>query len=192
MFLSVSWCAETMTRLCKLKVKVIGFCGVGFGCPLDCCLVEMYTLFVWYEIRHITFPILIHWTSSSIPRHKVNVGLWVLPSSVCPLFLRVIPSVTLSCLLHISWILWTIFIELHSYVPLSEAVCRTHDSATQTQDQGHSSRSWYLPFNLWPLHISWTLWMILIKLYPNVPLSEMVCRNHDSALQTQGQGHTSR
>ena len=31
--------------------------------------------------------------------------------------------------------------------------------------------------------------MIFIKLHPNVPLSEMVCRTYDSAAQTQGQGH---
>ena len=32
MFLSVSWCAEPMTRLCRLKVKVMGF-TVEFGVP---------------------------------------------------------------------------------------------------------------------------------------------------------------
>ena len=31
-----------------------------------------------------------------------------------------------------------------------------------------------------------------IKLHPNVPLSEVVCIANDSAMQTQGQGHTSR
>ena len=35
-----------------------------------------------------------------------------------------------------------------SNIPLSETVCRTHDSATQTQGQGHSSRSWDLPSNI--------------------------------------------
>ena len=35
-----------------------------------------------------------------------------------------------------------IYIKLHLNVPLSEFVCRTHDSAIQTQRQGHNSRSW--------------------------------------------------
>ena len=52
-----------------------------------------------------------------------------------------------SCLLHISWTVWTIFIKLHPNVPLSEVVCRANDSATQTQGQGHTSRSWDLPLN---------------------------------------------
>ena len=30
--------------------------------------------------------------------------------------------------------------------------------------------------------------MIFIKLHPNVPLNEMVCRIHDSDMQTQDQG----
>ena len=34
------------------------------------------------------------------------------------------------------------FIKRHSNVPLSELVCRNHDSAMQTQNQGHTSRSW--------------------------------------------------
>ena len=34
------------------------------------------------------------------------------------------------------------FMNHHSYVPLSELVCRTHDTAMQTQSQGHTSRSW--------------------------------------------------
>ena len=29
---------------------------------------------------------------------------------------------------------------------LNELLCRTHDSATQTKEEGHSSRSWVLPF----------------------------------------------
>ena len=32
--------------------------------------------------------------------------------------------------------------------------------------------------------------MIFIKLHSNVPLSELVCKTHDSAMQTQSQGHT--
>ena len=32
--------------------------------------------------------------------------------------------------------------KLHSNVPLSDLVYITHDSAMQTQSQGHTSRSW--------------------------------------------------
>ena len=40
------------------------------------------------------------------------------------------------------------FHKFHQDVPLSEAMCRTNDLATQTQCQGHTSRSWGLPLNL--------------------------------------------
>ena len=33
--------------------------------------------------------------------------------------------------------------SLNSNVPLSEFVCRSDDSAMQTQSKGHTSRSWY-------------------------------------------------
>ena len=46
---------------------------------------------------------------------------------------------------HISWTLWAIFIKLHTNVPLSETVCRTNGSATQTLGQSFTSRSWDLP-----------------------------------------------
>ena len=52
----------------------------------------------------------------------------------------------ISCLLHISWTLWAIFIKLQPNVPLSETMCRTYDSTMQTQSQGHTSRSCDLPF----------------------------------------------
>ena len=35
-------------------------------------------------------------------------------------------------------------VKHHSNAPLNELLCRTHDSATQTKGQGHSSR--VLPF----------------------------------------------
>ena len=45
MFLSMSWCAEPMTQLCKLKVKVTlqghGILWRGYGCPSDFCLVPI-------------------------------------------------------------------------------------------------------------------------------------------------------
>ena len=44
----------------------------------------------------------------------------------------------------------------------------------------------------YPLHISWTVWKIFIKLWSNVCLSESMCRTHKSTMPTQGQGHRSR
>ena len=40
-----------------------------------------------------------------------------------------------------------------------------------------------------PLHISWTLWKIFIKVLSNVRLSESMCRTHKSTMPTQGQGY---
>ena len=150
----------------------------------------------------------------------------------------------ISCPFHIYWTLWTIFIELPKNVPLSETVCRTHDSAAQAQCQCHTirsldlsltlvsapylmnpwtifgkfhpnvslidtmcvtydsashnqgqgltSRSWDLPLNICPLHISWTLSTIFIELDADVTLSGTVCRTNDSTVQAQGHGHSSR
>ena len=58
---------------------------------------------------------------------------------------------SLSCLLHISWTLWKIFMKLWSNVCLSEAMCRTHNSSMPTQGQGHSKRSW-----VWALNFMFT------------------------------------
>ena len=55
------------------------------------------------------------------------------------------------------------------------------------QGQGIYPWSWCL------LHISRTLWKFFIKLHPNVPLSETVCRSNDLATKTlKGHGHISR
>ena len=72
------------------------------------------------------------------------------------------------------------FIKLHLNVPLSETMCITHDSASQTQGQGHTSKSRDFPFNVVSAPY---------VLNPNVPLSDTLCQIHDSATQIQGQGH---
>ena len=54
-----------------------------------------------------------------------------------------------SCLLHISWTFWKIFIKLQPNVPLGEKVCWNISSANKTQCQGHFSRSQdFLTLNL--------------------------------------------
>ena len=43
-----------MTKLCKLKVKVMGFCDGGSGCPSDCCLVvACFALTVFLTFLHL-------------------------------------------------------------------------------------------------------------------------------------------
>ena len=40
-----------MTKLCKLKVKVMGFCDGGSDCPSDCCLVvACFALTVFFDV----------------------------------------------------------------------------------------------------------------------------------------------
>ena len=48
------------------------------------------------------------------------------------------------------------------------------------------------PWILCPLHISWALEAVFIKLLPNISLSEIMCRAYDATTQTQGRGHNSR
>ena len=62
------------------------------------------------------------------------------------------------CSLHISWTLKAIFIKLLPSISLSEMMCRIHDSPTQSQGQGHTSRSCDLLFKFcFVLSISPTL-----------------------------------
>ena len=79
--------------------------------------------------------------------------------------------------------LGAIFIKLHPNVSLNEMMCRTYDSARQTKGKGHTSSSCDLPFILFPLHISWTLWTVFIKHHSNVPLSKLVSRTHETQLR---------
>ena len=88
------------------------------------------------------------------------------------------------------WTLWTFWINFTQM--FSQWQCA--ESTTQIprfnfQDQGHTSRSCSnIPLNFVSApHISWTVWMIYIKLHSN--FSETVCRTHDSVMQTQGHCH---
>ena len=93
----------------------------------------------------------------------------------------------LSAPYDISWIPWTIFIELHSNVTFQCALCRAHDPARlKVTGQG------IYPWISCPLHISSTLLTISFKFHPKAPLGETMCRTYDSATQIQGQGHTSK
>ena len=135
MFLSTRGCAEHMTQLPRLKVKV------------TC---QGHVIYPSIRVRSIP--------PESFERFSLNFTQMFLSVRRCAehmtqlLRLKVTGQGQgiypwISCPLHISWTLWTLFIKLHPNVPLSEVVCRTNDSATQTQGQGHTSRSWNLPLN---------------------------------------------
>ena len=55
-------------------------------------------------------------------------------------------------------------------------MCRTYDLATQTQSQGHTSRSCDLPLNISP--------QPFVRFSLNIT-EMLVCRTHGSAMQTQ-------
>ena len=82
--------------------------------------------------------------------------------------------------------------SLQAYVAHSAAGCRPHDHGTSTQGQDHRSKFRGLPLNFVFAPYNKTHRTILMKLHPNVLLSKSMCRIHDSATQTQDQGHTSR
>ena len=98
----------------------------------------------------------------------------------------------LSCSLHISWTFerfsWN-FGQMFALVrrcaePITQACWLKVKVTVKGQE-----------FELWiscSLHISWTLWKIFIKFGSNIRLSEMMCRTHNSTMQTQGQGHSWR
>ena len=182
MVLSVRRCAEFITQLHRLKVKVTLQGHVIYPpIPVRPISPESFERFslnftqIFLSVRRFAEHI------NKLPRLKVKVtgqSKWIYPWSSCPF--------------HISWTLWAIFIKLQPNIHLSAMMCRPYDSVTQTQGQGHASKSWDLPFNSCPFHISWTLWAIFIKLQPNIHLSAMMCRPYDSVTQTQGQGHTSK
>ena len=98
----------------------------------------------------------------------------------------------ISCPLHISSTICELSSNFTLNVPFNKSVCRTHNSATQTQDQGTVQGHENYPWMLCPLYISWTLWAIFIKFHSNVPPSKSMCRTYGPATQTQGQCHTSR
>ena len=54
MFISVSWCSEPINQPCKLKhkahFKVTGFCGGGYGCPSDKCLIIIIIMCIYFHI----------------------------------------------------------------------------------------------------------------------------------------------
>ena len=84
-----------------------------------------------------------------------------------------------------------IFFKLWSNVHLSETMCRINNSTMPTQGQGHSSRSW-----VWALNFMSTLYLLYTWGGFSLNFGQMftcgtMCRTHNSAMGTQGQGHSS-
>ena len=131
---SVRRCAETMNRVCRLKVNFQG-----------------------HEIYPLQFPV-----SSISPepfeRFSLNFTQMFLSARRCAEHMTQLWSVEVNvtvqghriypwswCLLHISRTLCKFFIKLHPNVPLSETICRSNASASKTlKGHGHISRSWYM------------------------------------------------
>ena len=152
MFLSVRRCAEHMTQLPRLRsqIKVIGF---TFEICVHSISPKLYNRFSTVSVRRCAEPM------TRLRRLKVKVtlqGYVIYPSiSVCSIstepFEGFHQTFTLEFRVHfISPELFNLF----STVPLSGTICRTNDSATQTQSQGHTSWSWELNFRKTSLNCS--------------------------------------
>ena len=101
------------------------------------------------------------------------------------LCLSICPSVTLSCLLHISWTLWKIFIKFASVSWYAEPITQPCRFRIKVTIEIHKFDFLSAPYIITPGRI-------FIKLYSNVHLDETVCRTWVSTMQTQGQGHSWR
>ena len=69
------------------------------------------------------------------------------------------------------------FHKLHTNVSLGEEVCRTHDSAMQTQVKVTVQDHWITPFNF----------VSILKVFHLTLVRETIFRIYDSVTQTQGQ-----
>ena len=96
----------------------------------------------------------------------------------------------ISCLLHISWTLEAIFINLHPNISLCEIMCRTYDLASQTQGQCHVIYPSICVHSISPklFELVSLNFIQIFLIHLNFPLSETVCRAHNPATLTQGQG----
>ena len=119
MFASVRWCAEPITQLCWLKVKVT-IEGHQFE-PWILSLLHCHSDCLVKFGSNIRFSEMMCKPITQRCRLKVKVTIEGHPS--------------LSCSLHISWTVWKIFMKLWSNVCVSEAMCRTHNSSMPTRSR---------------------------------------------------------
>ena len=135
MFASVNRCAELISQLCQLKVKVTGH---GFELWISC------PLHISYTPGRIFFKL---WSYVCLSETMCRTHNSTMPtqSQVTVQGHRFEPWI--SCPLCISYTSGRIFFKLWSNVHLSETMCRINNSTMPTQDQGHSSRSWVWSLN---------------------------------------------
>ena len=100
--------------------------------------------------------------------------------------LNVMFEALISCPLHISF---TPKGFSSSNVRLGATMCRTHNRLKVNVTAEDND---FVPWSLCPLLISFTPGRIFIKLWSNVCLSKAKCKSYYSAMQTQGQGYSSR
>ena len=113
--------------------------------------------------------------SSTMQTHKVTVqGHGFEPWFLCPLCISFTPG--------------RIFSKLWSLGQCAEPITQLCGLKVKVTIEGHELEPW-----IWcQLHISFTPGRIFFKCWSNVCLSEMMCRTHNSAMLTQGQGHNWR
>ena len=91
---------------------------------------------------------------------------------------------SLSCLLHISWTFCKIFKKLCQMFALvrqcAEPITQACRLKVKITVKGHEFEPW-ISCSLHRL-----LWKIFIKFWSNIRLREMMCRTHNSTMQTQG------
>ena len=164
MFLSVRLCAEHITQLPSLNVKVTGqghvvypsirvrsihperfslnFTGMFFSVRWCAEHITQLLRDSRSQVKGFTLEFRVRSISPEpFGRFSLNFTQMFLSVRQCTGHMTQLPIIKFTGLGHV------IFIKLHPNVPLSEMVCRTNDSATQTQGQGHTSRSWNLPLN---------------------------------------------
>ena len=171
MFPSVRWCAEPMTQLPRLKVTGHRFKVIG-------------------SVHSVQFDLNLlsnfHYLTQMFLSVRVKQNLWLsyVDSRSWSHFKVIYPSI---CVHSISPKPFKRFSLNITQMFLSVSRCAEHMTQLprlKVTGLGQGIYHWIS----YPLHISWSLWMIFIKLHLNITLSETMCWSYDSATQTLGQG----
>ena len=121
MFLSARRCAEHMTQLFRLKVKVMGFTLEVGVCYISSEPLESFSLNftqMFLSVEGVQKQCLRYQYFTSSWSHFEVMGYFILQFSV--------------------WLCLNDFLKSHSNAPLIETLCRTHDSVTHSQGQAHT------------------------------------------------------
>ena len=151
MFISVRRCAEPRIQLRRLKVKVTMSCDLPLNfmsTPLPLKGISLNYGQVFISGRRCVEPMTkLRCTNGKVTVKVMGFNLEFNVRSTSPLPLHEI-------------------IKFWRTVRLTEAMCKTHDSAMQTQGQDHSLNT-----------------LFTIKFWSNVYLRETMCRTYDSTTQ---------